>query len=92
MTPAAWGAAWCAVASAATLLAFARDKAAAAAGGRRTPERTLHLLELLGGWPGALLAMALLRHKNRKASFVAVTVAVAALHAAGWAAALGLRP
>lgn len=49
--------------------AYARDKAAARARGRRTPERTLLLLGLAGGWPGALLAQTWLRHKTAKAAF-----------------------
>jgi uncharacterized membrane protein YsdA (DUF1294 family) len=32
----------------------------------------MHLLGLAGGWPGALLAQQLLRHKCSKGSFVAV--------------------
>ena len=36
---------------------------------QRTPERTLQGLAVIGGWPGALLAQGLLRHKNRKAAF-----------------------
>lgn len=49
--------------------AYAADKAAARAGRRRTPESTLHLLALAGGWPGALLAQRTFRHKTTKASF-----------------------
>lgn len=48
---------------------YAADKWAAQSGGWRTRERTLLLLGLLGGWPGALLAQQLLRHKSGKASF-----------------------
>ena len=32
------------------------DKEAAQSGAQRTPESTLHLVDLLGGWPGALVA------------------------------------
>ena len=32
-------------------------------------EAQLHLLELLGGWPGALLAQRRLRHKCSKRSY-----------------------
>ncbi len=55
-----------------TFLMYAFDKAAAQSGAWRTPESTLHLLDLAGGWPGALLAQQLLRHKSSKQSFVAV--------------------
>lgn len=67
-----------------TFIAFALDKRAAIAGKRRTPESTLHALELFGGWPGGLLAMALIRHKNRKLSYLAVFAVVVILHAASW--------
>lgn len=47
----------------------ARDKAAARAGHRRTPESTLLLTGLACGWPGGLLAEQLLRHKTSKPAF-----------------------
>lgn len=48
---------------------YAIDKQAAIQGETRIPETTLHLVGLLGGWPGAMLAQRGLRHKTRKASF-----------------------
>lgn len=48
---------------------YALDKAAARRQARRTPERTLLLLGLAGGWPGALLAQQWLRHKTVKPGF-----------------------
>lgn len=55
-----------------TLLVYARDKAAARSGAWRTPENTLHMLALLGGWPGAWYAQRRLRHKLRKQRFRAL--------------------
>lgn len=52
-----------------TYSAYAFDKSAAQDGRRRTPENTLHLLSLAGGWPGALAAQQVYRHKTKKASF-----------------------
>ena len=46
-----------------------RDKAAARAGTRRTPETTLLALAVLGGSLGGLLSMVLFRHKSRKPAF-----------------------
>lgn len=46
-----------------------RDKRAAKNNRWRTPESTLHLLSLLGGWPGALVAQRVLRHKSSKRPF-----------------------
>ena len=73
---------WAGAASVAAFLAHGIDKHAAARQGRRVPEAALHLLALLGGWPGALLAMGLLRHKTRKAGFLLVTAGIVVLHAA----------
>jgi uncharacterized membrane protein YsdA (DUF1294 family)/cold shock CspA family protein len=58
------------VASIITYGVYAHDKTAAQNGGRRTPELTLHLMSLVGGWPGALIAQVRLRHKTRKLSFL----------------------
>jgi uncharacterized membrane protein YsdA (DUF1294 family) len=50
-------------------IAYYRDKQFAIRGDQRTPEARLHLYELLGGWPGGLLAQRLIRHKNRKLGY-----------------------
>ncbi|MDQ7017129.1 MAG: DUF1294 domain-containing protein [Gammaproteobacteria bacterium] len=58
-----------------SLLAFAlyaKDKSAAKRGAWRTAESTLHAVELVGGWPGALMAQYTLRHKSKKQSFLGV--------------------
>jgi uncharacterized membrane protein YsdA (DUF1294 family) len=67
LTPLA-GAAYLAM-SAACFIAYALDKSAARRGERRTPESTLLMLGLLGGWPGAVLAQQWLRHKTVKQPF-----------------------
>lgn len=48
------------------------DKAAANQRRRRIPEKRLHLLSFAGGWPGALLAHHVFRHKTQKRSFQVV--------------------
>src|SRR5687767_4622556 len=57
------------VASLALVSAYRADKAEARTGAWRTPESTLHVLAVIGGWPGALVAQQILRHKSRKAAF-----------------------
>lgn len=56
-------------ASALTFIVYAFDKAAARNRQPRTSERTLHLCSLGCGWPGALLAQNMLRHKSVKQPF-----------------------
>jgi uncharacterized membrane protein YsdA (DUF1294 family) len=67
------------IASVICFAAYSRDKSAARAQARRTPESTLLMLGLACGWPGGLLAQQWLRHKTVKQPFRAqfwVTVAV----------------
>lgn len=52
-----------------TFLIYYSDKSAAKRDAWRTPESTLHVLALAGGWPGAIIAQQLLRHKSKKKSF-----------------------
>ena len=60
---------WYALMSLVTLALYWCDKRAAVSGAWRTSERTLHLFELLGGWPGALVGQRKLHHKSSKASY-----------------------
>lgn len=55
-----------------TFVMYGFDKAAAGKGRRRTPEATLLFAGLIGGWPGALIAQQLFRHKTRKQPFQAI--------------------
>lgn len=55
-----------------TLGLYAWDKRAAMQARSRIPEQTLHLLALAGGWPGAMLARPLFRHKTRKQPFTVI--------------------
>jgi len=52
-----------------TFVVYAFDKSAAQRGEWRTSEGTLHLLSLVGGWPGAIFAQQKLRHKSQKQEF-----------------------
>ncbi|MBS1129968.1 MAG: Cold-shock protein DNA-binding:Protein of unknown function [Proteobacteria bacterium] len=69
-----------------TFIAYLLDKSAARNGNWRTQERTLHLLALVGGWPGALLAQNRLRHKTAKDSFLMIfwTTVLLNCGALGW--------
>ncbi|MCE4281992.1 DUF1294 domain-containing protein [Xanthomonas hortorum pv. vitians] len=60
---------WYAAASVVAMIVYRRDKSAAQRGQQRTPETSLHIIALLGGWPGALFAQGLFRHKSSKAAF-----------------------
>lgn len=60
------------IVSAITYGLYAHDKQQAVSKGWRVAEGTLHLAELLGGWPGAFLAQRRLRHKCSKVSYQTV--------------------
>ena len=48
---------------------YGADKSAAARGSWRTSESSLHTIALAGGWPGALVARRVFRHKTTKQPF-----------------------
>ncbi len=71
----------------ASLLAFGLyryDKQQAKAGQWRTPEKILHGFELLGGWPGALVAQQMFRHKTRKLSYQLLFWLIVVVHQVVW--------
>ncbi len=74
-----------------TFLVYGLDKRAAVRGRGRTPEATLHLLELLGGFAGALLAQHVFMHKRAKRRYQVVFWLIVLLHAVVWAAWLWYR-
>ena len=65
-----------------TWLIYRHDKKRAESGGWRTPESTLHLVELAGGWPAAFLAQRVLRHKSTKLAYQFMFWIIVALHEA----------
>ena len=83
MTPLGLAAlAWLALLSALALAACVLDKSRAVRGQPRIRERTLLLLALLGGSPGLLLGMMMVRHKTRKARFLLPLAGILALQGA----------
>ncbi|MGG7651472.1 DUF1294 domain-containing protein [Pseudomonas sp. ES4] len=70
-----------------SLLAFLlywSDKRKARSDHWRTPENVLHAVEFAGGWPGALLAQQLFRHKTRKLSYQLVFWIILLMHQVFW--------
>ncbi|PTT97911.1 DUF1294 domain-containing protein, partial [Pseudomonas sp. HMWF031] len=67
-----------------TFFLYWNDKRSARIDQRRTPENVLHALEFAGGWPGALLAQQVFRHKTRKVSYQLVFWIIVLLHQVFW--------
>lgn len=67
-----------------TFIIYARDKTMAHKNEWRTSESTLHLLELLGGWPGALITQRVIRHKTKKTSFQITFWIIVIIHIVIW--------
>ncbi|QDT01901.1 hypothetical protein K227x_02700 [Rubripirellula lacrimiformis] len=94
---------WTLLASLIASALYAKDKRAARLDQRRTPEQTLLLWCVLGGWPGAWITGQKLRHKTYKMSYrikfaVCVVVHIAAVATilwswyAGWAEMIPTNP
>lgn len=71
------------VASVITFILYAIDKSAARNDSWRISEKTLHVLSLIGGWPGAIIAQKTLRHKSKKQSFRSVFFATVLINLGG---------
>ncbi len=67
-----------------TYALYADDKSRAKRKQWRTPEQTLHLFELAGGWIGGFLAQRILRHKNRKSTYQLVFWTIVFIHQIAW--------
>lgn len=82
------------LASAVSYFMYFADKRAAGRSAHRTPESNLHLVDLLGGWPGALIAQQQFRHKTIKQPFQSIFWATVVLNLAGawWLASSGVVP
>jgi uncharacterized membrane protein YsdA (DUF1294 family) len=70
--------------SAVTFALYGIDKRRAVRNRRRIKESHLHACELLGGWPGALVAQRVFRHKWRKTRYMVVFWSVVVLHLLVW--------
>jgi uncharacterized membrane protein YsdA (DUF1294 family)/cold shock CspA family protein len=78
-----------------TFIAYGLDKKAAASSSWRVAEGSLLALGLAGGWPGAIIAQQVFRHKTVKLSFqvvfwVTVVVNVVAFVVFAWVSSLDL--
>ncbi len=82
------GAEWLAIvyiaASFVSFFQYSIDKSSAQSGRSRVSEYSLHLVELAGRWPGALLAQQAFRHKTRKVSYQAVFWLIVLAQQAYW--------
>ena len=60
------------------------DKRRARRRQRRIPESWLHGADVLGGWPGGMLARRVFRHKTRKTRFLVIARLIILLHVLAW--------
>jgi len=67
-----------------TIMYYAEDKRRALQHQWRISNFYLHCFEILGGWPGALLAQNAYRHKLKRGTYQNGFWAIVALHGIGW--------
>lgn len=63
---------------------YALDKSQAQQSRQRVPEKTLHLLEFLGGWIGGFVAQQTIRHKSSKLSYQIIFWLIVITHVVFW--------
>ena len=71
---------WLAFISIITFVLYGYDKAQSRRGGRRIPETELHLLALIGGFPGGWAGRSVFRHKTQKGIFMFVLIISTVIH------------
>jgi uncharacterized membrane protein YsdA (DUF1294 family) len=71
-------------ASALSFCLYGFDKYRATNDGWRLTENLLHMVDLVGGWPGGYIAQRVFHHKTWKRSFQAIFWATVLLHNVAW--------
>jgi len=71
---------WLAIASVITFILYGIDKSQSKKSGWRAPEVVLHVLALLGGFPGGWAGRSIFRHKTKKISFIFVLTLSTLIH------------
>jgi uncharacterized membrane protein YsdA (DUF1294 family) len=75
---------WYGLASIFLFALYGLDKKQSIIGGRRIPEKTLHLTALAGGFFGGLMGRGIFHHKTRKPVFMIILLSSAILHGILW--------
>ncbi|MGI9213672.1 MAG: DUF1294 domain-containing protein [Methylococcaceae bacterium] len=69
-----------------TMVLYGFDKRHAIQGDWRIPELYIHILEIMGGWPGSLIAQIDFSHKTRKSPYRRRLRLIIVAHGVAWAA------
>jgi uncharacterized membrane protein YsdA (DUF1294 family) len=72
---------WLAIISVVTFVTYGIDKAQSRRGGQRVPEKYLHGMALIGGFPGGWAGRSIFKHKTQKGFFTFVLALSTILHA-----------
>ena len=83
--------AWYLLMSLISFVLYGLDKRRAQRGSWRIRERTLHIADLLGGFPGGFVAQRVFRHKTRDTKFLVLYWLGVVVNAGALVAALLLR-